>query len=165
MKHRSECFKTIQVEGHVRGWRLATLLGPHPQTPPMMSLRLFVILGLSAPAMTQHMDGRYQSAFLSLDVARCLSIIHTRQHLLQTWAWIRTISGPRATFCSFPLQVSLLIPFDDVETADNLSCSARIVWAYTIGLFSKAPLTTFWYKGECRHVEGPCSTTDCWIPF
>ncbi|KAJ9108190.1 hypothetical protein QFC20_003553 [Naganishia adeliensis] len=27
-----------------------------------------------------------------------------------------------------------------------LSSTARIVWAYTIGLFSKAPLTTFWYK-------------------
>ncbi|KAI5450928.1 Transmembrane nucleoporin [Naganishia albida] len=27
-----------------------------------------------------------------------------------------------------------------------LSSTARILWAYTIGLFSKAPLTTFWYK-------------------
>lgn len=31
---------------------------------------------------------------------------------------------------------------------------ARIVWAYTIGLFSKAPLTNFWYKGEwCELVQ------------
>ncbi|GHJ83615.1 hypothetical protein NliqN6_0017 [Naganishia liquefaciens] len=27
-----------------------------------------------------------------------------------------------------------------------LSSTARIVWAYTIGIFSKAPLTGFWYK-------------------
>ncbi|KAJ9105827.1 hypothetical protein QFC19_003395 [Naganishia cerealis] len=27
-----------------------------------------------------------------------------------------------------------------------LSSTARIVWAYTIGLFSKAPLTNFWYR-------------------
>lgn len=39
--------------------------------------------------------------------------------------------------------------------ASRVSCipadeqhQARILWAYTIGLFSKAPLTTFWYKGS-----------------
>lgn len=107
--------------------------------------------------------------FLSTGIARylvhiaaCLSLTPTPWHLSQqqpqTWPWIRTTSGPQATFSSSPPRVSLSIPFPG-KTADIL-CKARIVWAYTIGLFSKAPLTTFWYKGTPNTSLNPSHCAD-----